>query len=215
MRNLYEEAWRELEKSNKVSTLSEKTWGLILDEEENTGKKFDMGKPLWNTLPIKEVEQIVNVLTMGAKKYGLDNWKIVPNAKDRYENAMMRHYSAWKQGELIDEESGESHLAHLACNALFLMWMENEAKKNVVLEYPLIRTEMKVCKICGNKRCPRANDLRYACNDSNEPHQIAIPVEIAYRDMLNRHNLEYSETNVRTEEHQKEEKEFKEKYGWK
>lgn len=29
-----------------------------------------------------------------------------------------------------------------------------------------------VCAICGNKRCPHANDHRLDCTDSNEPGQV-------------------------------------------
>jgi hypothetical protein len=94
------------------------------------GIKFDGGKPQWSLLPIAEVEQIVKVLTMGAVKYAPYNWKIVPDAEKRYEDAMMRHYADWKKGEPFDKDSGESHLAHMACNLLFLMWFENQKREN-------------------------------------------------------------------------------------
>ena len=92
------------------------------------GVKFDNGKLQWGLLPIRETEQVVKVLTKAIQsgKYEANNWQKVPNAKERYEDALMRHYSAWKQGEETDAESGESHLAHLACNVLFLMWLENQ-----------------------------------------------------------------------------------------
>lgn len=32
--------------------------------------------------------------------------------------------------------------------------------------------EMILCPICGNKRCPRANDHRNSCTGSNEPGQV-------------------------------------------
>ncbi len=28
---------------------------------------------------------------------------------------------------------------------------------------------MVVCEVCGNKRCPKANDHRNECTNSNEP----------------------------------------------
>lgn len=31
---------------------------------------------------------------------------------------------------------------------------------------------MIVCEICGNKRCPHANDHRNECTRSNEPNQV-------------------------------------------
>jgi hypothetical protein len=36
---------------------------------------------------------------------------------------------------------------------------------------PVHMTRMIVCSICGNKRCPHANDHRNECTGSNEPGQ--------------------------------------------
>ena len=36
---------------------------------------------------------------------------------------------------------------------------------------PVLMTRMIVCPICGNKRCPKANDHENDCTDSNEPGQ--------------------------------------------
>jgi len=33
---------------------------------------------------------------------------------------------------------------------------------------------MVVCDICGNKRCPHAENCDYECSNSNEPHQTPI-----------------------------------------
>lgn len=91
------------------------------------GKKFDKGKLRWDLLPFREVEQIVDILTFGAEKYEPNNWQKVET--ERYEAALMRHFSAYKQGEGIDAESKRSHLALLACNVLFLLYKENEGNK--------------------------------------------------------------------------------------
>ena len=37
--------------------------------------------------------------------------------------------------------------------------------------FPYAMTTMILCPTCGNKRCPRANDHRHACTESNEPGQ--------------------------------------------
>ena len=85
--------------------------------------KHDTGKPMWSLLPFDAVESVVRVMTFGCKKYGPGNWKKAPpEALPRLEDAMFRHYSAWKRGEAIDPESGLPHLAHMTCNALFLLW---------------------------------------------------------------------------------------------
>ena len=88
---------------------------------EVCGRKDDQGKLRWDLLPFEAIELIVQVLTDGATTYGDDNWKRVPNAKNRYFAAMMRHIVAYKKGERFDE-SGRSHLAHAASNLMFLMY---------------------------------------------------------------------------------------------
>ncbi|KKL55649.1 hypothetical protein LCGC14_2253250, partial [marine sediment metagenome] len=43
---------------------------------------------------------------------------------DRFFAAGMRHLIAWKKGEEFDKDSGFTHLAHVGCNILFMMWIE-------------------------------------------------------------------------------------------
>ncbi len=90
------------------------------------GKKFDLDKVDWTLMPWKELEEVLEVLEFGAKKYSRDNWKHIEPA--RYEKAAMRHLISYVTGEKVDPESGKSHLAHLMCNALFLMWNDNDSK---------------------------------------------------------------------------------------
>jgi hypothetical protein len=96
--------------------------------KEGKGAKFDKGKSRWDLLPIEEVEEIVQVLTDGAKKYAPGNWMHVPDKENRYYAALMRHLTAWRKGELKDPDSGRSHLSHAGCCLLFLMWNDNQEK---------------------------------------------------------------------------------------
>ena len=92
------------------------------------GTKFDAGKNRWSLLPMNEVGEIVQVLTVGAKKYADNNWmKVKP--KTRYVDALFRHLTAWIEGEKLDPEDSLSHLAHAGCNLLFLMWFDNQEKE--------------------------------------------------------------------------------------
>ena len=93
--------------------------------EEKKGQKHDQDKPLWNLLPWDSVKEVVDVLTFGAKKYEPENWKKVPDARNRYFAAAMRHLTAWWEGEKLDPETGLSHLAHAVCCLLFLIWFDN------------------------------------------------------------------------------------------
>lgn len=84
------------------------------------GAKLDNGKPRWSLLPFEALAMVVDVLEFGAKKYAPDNWRKVDNAEKRYTDALLRHVAAWLTGEQKDPDSGLHHLAHVACNALFL-----------------------------------------------------------------------------------------------
>lgn len=85
--------------------------------------KHDTGKPGIAWLPMAELQDIAEVLDFGAIKYDRGNWKKgMPWMK--IVNSMLRHIFAWTLGEKIDPESGKSHLAHAACNILFLMYYE-------------------------------------------------------------------------------------------
>ena len=90
---------------------------------KETGLKYDQGKLRYDLLPSEEIEQIVSVLTMGAAKYTDNSWQNVENGVDRYYAAAMRHLQAWRQGEVLDSESGLPHLAHAATNLVFLMYL--------------------------------------------------------------------------------------------
>jgi len=94
---------------------------------EMQGKKLDQNKPRMSLLPKGVLNAVIRVLEFGAKKYQADNWKHVPDAKTRYYDAMQRHIDAWWQGEQKDSETGESHLAHAVCCALFLMWLDDNS----------------------------------------------------------------------------------------
>jgi len=89
------------------------------------GSKHDGKKPRWSLLPWRELREVVEVLTFGADKYSNNNWKHA-TPPERYRDALMRHFSVYMEDELVDAESGRSHLAHVICCALFLMWFDNE-----------------------------------------------------------------------------------------
>lgn len=98
------------------------------------GLKFDGDKPkldlLVDGVPVA-LEEVGKILTFGAQKYAAHSWKTVPNNKERYKAALVRHLLAHSRGEVIDPESGLPHLAHLACNALFILELELTTNDNV------------------------------------------------------------------------------------
>ena len=89
------------------------------------GRKDDKGKPMMATILsqfIKPLEYVVRCGEFGIPKYGLLNWRQVENAKQRYENAGIRHYLAHCDGQLLDPETGIPHMAHAAWNCLAILY---------------------------------------------------------------------------------------------
>jgi hypothetical protein len=90
-------------------------------QEKEVGRKFDNEKPRYGLLKPASLEEMVKVLTYGAKKYSVDNWKLVPDLENRYFDAAQRHIWAFRRGETHDPESGLHHLAHAMCSLMFIL----------------------------------------------------------------------------------------------
>ena len=90
-------------------------------ESEVSSIKHDEGKPRWDLVPFEAMERIVEIIGYGTAKYGENTWQCLENGDDRYFAAAMRHLVNWRAGDVADPESGKSHLAHAACNLLYLI----------------------------------------------------------------------------------------------
>ena len=91
----------------------------------NEFMKFDTDKLRYDLMPVLAEEEVVAVLTKGAKKYKPNNWRKVDD-RDRYIAAAYRHMAAHRKGELLDPETGLMHLAHAATNLLFIVELSKE-----------------------------------------------------------------------------------------
>ena len=89
--------------------------------------KYDTNKPMMSLLEPDFIEDMAKVLTMGANKYSKDNWKKCED-KSRYEDAMYRHMNEYLKGREYDIESRLPHLAHVAVNAMFLQYFNDNGK---------------------------------------------------------------------------------------
>ena len=100
------------------------TFGPAPGKGRAGGLKFDADKPrmelLIQGMP-RALEAVGAVLTFGAEKYAAHSWKHVEDNENRYWAAKSRHELARAKGEARDPETGLLHLAHEACNALFLL----------------------------------------------------------------------------------------------
>ena len=88
------------------------------DPKKRAGDKKD---PL-HLLPTISLSATARVLKLGSDKYGPWNWRKSEGIKaSTYIAAMMRHLFQFMEGEDVDDESGESHLAHIIATCCILM----------------------------------------------------------------------------------------------
>jgi hypothetical protein len=86
--------------------------------QEPGGVKQDSAKVPLELIPYDALLEVAKVLDFGAKKYAARNWEQGISVS-RVFAACMRHAWALFLGEDDDPETGLSHAAHLACEALF------------------------------------------------------------------------------------------------
>jgi hypothetical protein len=92
--------------------------------DDSNGMKLDQGKPRMDLLDPYALTEIAKVLEFGGKKYNDDfQWKKGIQFR-RVIASSMRHLMAFSGGEDLDLESGLPHAAHLACCAMFLIWLQ-------------------------------------------------------------------------------------------
>ncbi len=105
--------------------ITEKYYNMI-SGNNSQAVKTDSGKPKLTLVPLRIIYDIAEVREYGIRKYhDPDNWKGVE--VERYRNAAFRHLLAYlKNPNGVDEESGISHLKHLACNIAFLCELEDD-----------------------------------------------------------------------------------------
>lgn len=82
--------------------------------------RYDIGKPRMELLPSDALTEWAKAMTFGAKKYGDHNWR-QGMAWTRVLGSIGRHLTAFMAGQDDDPESGASHMAHVMCNAAFLI----------------------------------------------------------------------------------------------
>lgn len=93
------------------------------EEQPGKGIKYDDGKLPMGLLSHTALKEIARVLQFGAKKYSSHNWR-GGIYWSRLIDATYRHLGAFNSGEDRDPETGISHLAHAACDLIFLLEYE-------------------------------------------------------------------------------------------
>ena len=96
-------------------------------------KKYDQGKLRWDLLPLNLIEKVVEIYTFGAEKYGPNTWQNLEDGYNRYKAAMFRHLMEFEKGNVIDDESGKEHLAHMVWNAIAMLCVSQIVDKKQVI----------------------------------------------------------------------------------
>ncbi len=91
---------------------------------KDKGLKYDKVKLLMSLVDPRCIEDIARVLTYGAEKYAPNSWQQVEDAERRYKDALLRHTFEYLKGVELDEESGLTHLSHMATNIMFLSYFQ-------------------------------------------------------------------------------------------
>jgi hypothetical protein len=107
--------------------MPESTESVASNSTDNqvAGTKYDSGKLQYSLVPPHALAEVARNLTAGLEKYKQrNNWQLVPNAEQRYLDALYRHLEAHRRGELYDTDSttpNMPHMAAVAVNAMFLL----------------------------------------------------------------------------------------------
>jgi hypothetical protein len=106
-------------------------------DQHSPGAKVDAGK-VRPSLIIEGMARalwaVSEVATFGAAKYTDGGWVLVQNGQARYADAQYRHVLKRAKGELIDDDSNLSHLAHEAWNALAKLDLALREQEKVKVE---------------------------------------------------------------------------------
>ena len=91
--------------------------------EAESGLRFDDKKPRFDLIPTYPMFQLARLFAFGTKKYAERNWeKGMPWSK--VIAPLQRHLCNWMAGEDNDDETGLSHMIHVAWNAMVLVEYE-------------------------------------------------------------------------------------------
>lgn len=107
---------------------------------KDEARRYNTGKPKYSLLDKEFLEEFTKVMTYGYNKYttkddqgnvlstGRDNWRKGLSWSDTIDS-LNRHLAEFRDRELFDSESGLHHMAHIACNAMFLHYYSKHRRE--------------------------------------------------------------------------------------
>ncbi len=102
---------------------------MLTPEDYCTSAKaltFDDGKPPLANLPPAGIAAVARVQAYGHAKYKDFNNYRKGMEVSRQLSCAMRHIMAYMDGETLDPESGQNHMAHAACRLLFALQNQHD-----------------------------------------------------------------------------------------
>lgn len=115
------------------------------------GMKNDQGKLRMELIPVSAMKAMARGFGYGASKYQAFNWT-KGLATSRLYAALLRHLTAWWEGEETDPESGLSHLDHVLCCAAML---EGTVTRRLGEDDRPLRAKVRASHdpLCGCSQC--------------------------------------------------------------
>ena len=109
-------------------------------------KKAIEGKPSLQKISPWLIEAMAKVMDYGDKKHAENHWTSgIPISQ--LLGALKRHTLCIEKGEVIDAETGESHLAHICVNAMMI--------------FELMRRDYKWCNDINTMKMFGSGDAKY------------------------------------------------------
>lgn len=112
--------------------------------DDAKARKADSGKVGgFSLIPWNVLAGLADIYDYGRKKYAANSWQTVPpdehgrTAEERYEDAMFRHWGAYKRGEWLDPESKKPHLFHFLWGAVAMCWFGMKRRQDEGLDRQL------------------------------------------------------------------------------
>lgn len=130
------------------------------------GTKNDESKFQLDLIPYQALIETAKAFMYGAKKYGRWNYK---NGLEhsRLINAALRHLNQYKEGEDLDEESGNSHLGHAMASIAMLI---DSIKNRPDLDDRYTPEKLKPSKLSPEELIESTLDLNQKIKEIYDPY---------------------------------------------
>lgn len=141
--------------------------------DSNPKSAYGITKPPLHLIPSPALCRVAMVMRLGAQKYGAYNWRAESVAATVYVSAAQRHIAAWLDGEAIDAESGQPHIAHAAACLLILLDAQDNGK--MVDDRPPAAVTGQLIRDLAVK--PKPNRIEDWLTDRNDP-PVVEPLQV-------------------------------------